>query len=1552
MLTYLTKEQLAQIGQYLESLGIKDTAFLWSAPLTGNELLTLVQNNSNVKARLLDFTEWIRQFLYITGDFRIVQDLNELLNPATYFNQDTGAYMIVTGMPVSVLSEKAFYMYLGEALNTEQVASPKYWKALTDKGGVPIFTQAQIDNADSLDQLPDEYFNIGNPSFTGSPEGTAINVSKHSGDFLQIIFSTIRALQSEVAKLKNTFNYGIQSMTGTNTSFSYIESTAAEEKEPLWAIEPEQLSQIASLEMAGGAELSPSNAFHFDSEATNIVITSQCTTSSIANLYDDSTIEDPKVVLYAIVTANKDSVFKVHLTPMEFKDNGDPYTVERDLDLSQYLPEGKYNIMLIMSRVLTTIENEGEDNEIVHYYGQNYYWLNITDTDNNPILGGAKYFKEDYTTLQSAIPNLDHIPFIDYVTLNNITVWRLDTYTKAQGLMENTQMETTQPPTDDFTFKAAHITIRSVTNKAMLDSVKDKILDNELIWEEEKSTLYIKTNGTIKSIKSSSTDEEDDNTGMTQEEMITWLTSQNLIKLKEGSIKDYELVQTDLNTTFGSITFKHEKSGNSYEVTVDDTGTLRCVQMATTDSDVGGDNGTYSVRGAVAKYELGSEFETTVENIYSRLVGTTQVLYGDRVRISAWYRPNAGQTAFNCTHEFIEITNCSTADYPLEDAVLGIIMPGNASASTFKEQHILHEFPLTGTVKAGSSYLVRAKQLLDYGSSLATVKVTSYDIELYEGTSPFSIQGCEAILLYHKNSQGNVSSETAWKQVSTNSNFTYTVKQTFIDGVQFTTLKNNNTNLIADASYTVVDNAICKDQYALDPAKQAFRSLTGNSKESSNCRLAKVAAENIVLNEDTIEFPHSSGVKTVTTYAPKASYENKNILTDKTKPDFKKPNMVTVSFGIDAQTTRCFNWFSMGHTDEFVWIKKQGETSWTRFESYKEGDGTDTTITYTGKSLVRKEFNSTIIDSAYARVDNVFPGDSTYQYRTHKCIIYISDAIAANNNPITYEYVVGRSTKGGNPKDGYISDVQTFTMYPSDYKPIVFQTTDQQGFGWMEYQVWAAAAEEINNKISNLCSNANKTFPILVNTGDMTQNGTRVNEWIDYYEAGKCLFNHLEQMNVVGNNDLCNAYNETILGTGNDDGKSSPYYFHQFYCYEVDNVTSSIDKWGHPLIYNGVFVPSMYYFYFGNYAYVMCNSELTTVGCFAYWGRTAYGNSGDTVNLYTGYVYGGEAITTVKTGYLADTLNKWFTALKQAGKTIIVACHEMPFTVTTQANLASEKASVDRSLEGTSLVGSHMNRIGIGGTPDTWGTADVTYWFSKMMQNQGIKLCIGGHKHTYAITYPVADVQDSPSTVHYSKRAIIKRAKSSYSGDISNDLWQYDTNLSNGVVYFMCQATGFKLASNKELPSRYQAYSQVVPATSVSGSKSTADVSQTYPMYATFEYDANTIKANLYRVVNVKKETLQSTNKVNITEFSETAYATADIYSEKLLFFTKDNVSQNYWLIPNEYLKACSGYVGDTLKDIQRCVQSGSSYKYTADGGATSSTFTPVGGDHTIVVNL
>ena len=71
-------------------------------------------------------------------------------------------------------------------------------------------------------------------------------------------------------------------------------------------------------------------------------------------------------------------------------------------------------------------------------------------------------------------------------------------------------------------------------------------------------------------------------------------------------------------------------------------------------------------------------------------------------------------------------------------------------------------------------------------------------------------------------------------------------------------------------------------------------------------------------------------------FTPKASFESKNVSTDKSKLDNTKPNMVTCSFGINIYTTRCFNWISVGVYDEYIYLRKQGTEEWTKISSYTE----------------------------------------------------------------------------------------------------------------------------------------------------------------------------------------------------------------------------------------------------------------------------------------------------------------------------------------------------------------------------------------------------------------------------------------------------------------------------------------------------------------------------------------------------------------------------------------------------------------------------------------
>ena len=313
--------------------------------------------------------------------------------------------------------------------------------------------------------------------------------------------------------------------------------------------------------------------------------------------------------------------------------------------------------------------------------------------------------------------------------------------------------------------------------------------------------------------------------------------------------------------------------------------------------------------------------------------------------------------------------------------------------------------------------------------------------------------------------------------------------------------------------------------------------------------------------------------------------------------------MVYCSFGINVHTTRCFNWISVGYFDEYIWIRKQGDTEWKRFESYKP---ISEQIEEIPLGIYRSEPSVKLVNSVYARISGRFPGDNSY-YTAHKCIL---KGLSSG----TYEYVVGRSLITKDPDLQHISEIQTFIVYPQNTPIKVYHITDQQGFYWMEYQTWAGSAQAILNKIQDDQSKSS-FIPIIINTGDVTQNGTRVNEWLDYYNAGKCLFSKYEHMSVVGNNDLCGT-DPTILGTGDDVGKSNGFYHHVFNCYEINTES---------LVINNKYVPSTYYFdcLYTNYKirFVNVNSEITFINCRDWFGLGT-DNTDVAYNIYTGWTTG------------------------------------------------------------------------------------------------------------------------------------------------------------------------------------------------------------------------------------------------------------------------------------------------------------------------------------------
>ena len=365
-----------------------------------------------------------------------------------------------------------------------------------------------------------------------------------------------------------------------------------------------------------------------------------------------------------------------------------------------------------------------------------------------------------------------------------------------------------------------------------------------------------------------------------------------------------------------------------------------------------------------------------------------------------------------------------------------------------------------------------------------------------------------------------------------------------------------------------------------------------------------------------------------------------------------------------------------------------------------------------------------------------------------------------------------------------------------------------------------------------------------------------------------------------------------------------------------------------------------------------------------------------TVNLYTGWT-----VSTKKEGENApiydDSFKTIYTMLYNVinehkenkekdnkVRNLIVACHEMPFTVVTNANLKPTTIDKDRSLNGSSLVGSHMNKLNNNDDKSN-------YWFSRLLEHFGVKFCYGGHKHTYAITnelrenylYSVKDEGDTdvtkssyvdgpmvmpktlqtdtaiftaklnsnapvgdgvvgsniqfsnegyPANVALSKFPLMnidddvdcptgsdgKKLKGiNKSADGSTIYPYYGVALESneelgGVIYMMCQATGFKLKSNKELPGPSQRFSFIIPRTKPGDSGDTPSDEQLQPMYT--EIHPDTHEAYLLRLKNI-----HNGKKV----LSQTDYSTKAIVPEYLHRNSKTEVNMyGQWTTNKELL--------------------------------------------------
>nr|DAK03659.1 MAG TPA: DIPHOSPHONUCLEOTIDE PHOSPHATASE 1 [Bacteriophage sp.] len=237
--------------------------------------------------------------------------------------------------------------------------------------------------------------------------------------------------------------------------------------------------------------------------------------------------------------------------------------------------------------------------------------------------------------------------------------------------------------------------------------------------------------------------------------------------------------------------------------------------------------------------------------------------------------------------------------------------------------------------------------------------------------------------------------------------------------------------------------------------------------------------------------------------------------------------------------------------------------------------------------------------------------------------------------------------------------------------------------------MWRVSAEFINSDKSE------NPYHWCLNTGDQTQNGNRFNEWIDYYNAGDSIYKDTEQMYSVGNNDLC-PVDVYTLGDGEDISKTNPANVEFFFTFEHPYTV--------PISSAGVYIPCVYSFVYGNTYFLSMNSEITELA------RTDVFKDTSGENVY-------------------NDIKEWATNdLEQHaedGKIVwkVAFCHEAPFTIVTADLIMSylkrqEEGSYQKD-PNIKRGGSHLNTVG-------------NYWFSQWLQDNEFKLCLCGHKHTYA----------------------------------------------------------------------------------------------------------------------------------------------------------------------------------------------------------------------------
>ena len=131
------------------------------------------------------------------------------------------------------------------------------------------------------------------------------------------------------------------------------------------------------------------------------------------------------------------------------------------------------------------------------------------------------------------------------------------------------------------------------------------------------------------------------------------------------------------------------------------------------------------------------------------------------------------------------------------------------------------------------------------------------------------------------------------------------------------------------------------------------------------------------------------------------------------------------------------------------------------------------------------------------------------------CSVSKHSAIIRDLEDGIYEYKVGA--------EGYWSDIETFEVKDYDLEAgdeiNILWESDQQSWDMKEMQTFHNAFDKIINEWE-VDENGNPTFDYILETGDISQNGRRRNEYHGYFEGLQGWNKRVPIMSCMGNNDL------------------------------------------------------------------------------------------------------------------------------------------------------------------------------------------------------------------------------------------------------------------------------------------------------------------------------------------------------------------------------------------------------------------------------------------------